>query len=141
MHGNGLLAPMTALVAWSLVMCAWLYATRLPAMYRLGIRPEVGRFAGGTNDVMPASARQAADNYNHLMEQPTIFYAICVVLQLMGQGDDAVNLGLAWSYVTLRVAHSLVHATVNHVPTRFTVFMLATFALAGLVLRAASGLV
>ena len=136
MYSNGMLAPMTALVAWSLVMCAWLYATRLPAMYRLRIRPEVGKFAGATNEVMPPAARQVAENYNHLMEQPTLFYAICVVLQLAGQGDDPLNNGLAWTYVVLRVAHSLVQSTFNHVPTRFVVFMFSTLALIALTVHA-----
>ena len=86
MYTNGLLAPMVALIAWSLVMWVWLYATRLPAMRRLRLNPQRGRFAREMNQQMPDHARQVADNYNHLMEQPTIFYASCVVLQLLGQG-------------------------------------------------------
>ena len=136
MYSNGLLAPMTALVAWSIVMWAWLYATRLPAMLRLQIRPEAGRLAGDMNEMLPPAARQVADNYNHLMEQPTIFYAICAVLQLMGQGDNAVNIGFAWTYVALRIVHSLVQATFNHVPTRFAVFVLSPLALISLTTHA-----
>lgn len=137
MATHGLLVPMTALVAWSLVIWVWLYATRLPAMVRLRIRPEAGRFAGATNAVMPPAARQVADNYNHLMEQPTVFYAICVVLQLLGRGADPLDLALAWAYVGGRVVHSLVQCTFNHVPTRFAVFVVSSLCLAGLVLRAA----
>ena len=137
MYDNGLLVPMTALVAWSLVMWAWLYATRLPAMLKLRIRPEAGKLAGEMNDVLPAAARQVADNYNHLMEQPTIFYAICVVLQLAGQGHHPVSVGLAWTYVALRIVHSLVQATFNNVPARFAVFVLSTLALIGLTIQAA----
>jgi hypothetical protein len=136
MYQHGLLAPMTALIAWSLVVWVWLYATRLPAMYRLRIRPEVGRFAGATNEVMPPHARQAADNYNHLMEQPTLFYAICIVLQLLGQGDHPINIGFAWGYVATRVIHSLVQTTFNNVPTRFSVFVISTLFLIGLTVRA-----
>jgi hypothetical protein len=137
---NGLLAPMVALIAWSLAMWVWLYATRLPAMARLKLRPERGRFAREMNAQMPDRARQVADNYNHLMEQPTIFYAVCVVLQLLGQGDQPVNLAFAWGYVGLRVVHSLVQSTVNHVPTRFAVFALSTVLLAGLTVHAIAGL-
>lgn len=140
MYTNGLLAPIVALVGWSLVMWVWLYATRLPAMSRLGIPPAAGKFAGSLNAEMPPYARQAADNYNHLMEQPTIFYAICLVLQLLGQGEHALNVGLAWAYVVLRVVHSLVHATANYVPARFGVFVLSTLCLAALTLHAALAL-
>ncbi len=140
MYQDGLLAPMTALIAWSLVVWVWLYATRLPAMYRLGIRPEVGRFAGATNEVMPSGARQVADNYNHLMEQPTLFYAICIVLQLLGQGDHPINSGFAWGYVATRVIHSVVQTTFNNVPTRFGVFVISTLFLVGLTVHAMMGL-
>jgi hypothetical protein len=136
MYTNGLLAPMVALIAWSLVMWAWLYATRIPAMRRLKLSPQRGRFAREMNQQMPDHARQVADNYNHLMEQPTIFYAVCVVLQLLGQGDQPINIGLAWGYVVLRVAHSLVQSTVNHVATRFTVFAVSTLCLIALTVHA-----
>jgi hypothetical protein len=140
MYTNGLLTPMVALIAWSLVMWVWLYATRLPAMRRLRLNPQRGRFAREMNQQMPDHARQVADNYNHLMEQPTIFYAVCVVLQLLGQGEQPVNVGLAWGYVALRVVHSIVQSTVNHVPTRFAVFALSTICLAGLTLHAIGAL-
>lgn len=135
----GVLAPVVALVAWSLVMWAWLYATRLPAMQRLRIPPAAGRFAKALNEQLPQSARQVADNYNHLMEQPTIFYAIAFALLWLGQGAHPVNVALAWGYVVLRVVHSLVHATVNHVPTRWAVFMTATLCLVALTVHAALG--
>jgi hypothetical protein len=109
-------------------------------MARLKIPPAAGRHAGAMNERMPDHARQAADNYNHLMEQPTVFYAICVVLQLLGRGESATVVGLAWAYVGLRVVHSLVQATVNHVPTRFTTFTLATLCLAALTVQAALAL-
>jgi len=140
MYEYGLLAPMTALIAWSLVMLVWLGAARLPAMRRLGIKPETGKFAGAANAMMPAGPRQVADNYNHLMEQPTIFYAICIVLQWLGQGDQPINIGFAWGYVVLRVAHSLVQSTFNHVPTRFGLFALSSLLLLGLTLHAVIGM-
>jgi hypothetical protein len=139
LHDPGILGPIVALVAWSLVMWVWLYATRLPAMMRLRIPPAAGRFARSMNERMPDSARQAADNYNHLMEQPTLFYAIGFALLWLGQGAHPFNVAIAWAYVALRVVHSLVQATVNHVPTRFAVFVLSTLCLAALTLHAAIG--
>ncbi|MFY8139600.1 MAG: MAPEG family protein, partial [Caulobacter sp.] len=66
------LAAAMALVAWSLLIWIWMYAKRIPAMGKAKIYPQDARFPGSLN-VLPDGARQAADNYNHLMEQPTIF--------------------------------------------------------------------
>jgi hypothetical protein len=140
MHQATVLVPMMALIGWSLVMWIALYATRLPAMRRMRIPPAAGRYAGGLAELVPATARQVADNYNHLMEQPTLFYATCSVLCLAGQGDAATAVALAWAYVGLRILHSLVQSTFNHVPTRFVVFVLSTLALAGLAIVTARAL-
>jgi hypothetical protein len=77
-----------------------------------------------------------SDNYNHLMEQPTIFYATAIAAQLAGQAD-ATSVGLAWAYVALRIAHSLIQCTVNIVTLRFAVLTLSTLALAALAIRTA----
>ncbi len=136
MYEHGLIGPVVGLVLWSLIVWVWLYATRIPAMQKAKIRPQEGAFAGEMKARMPASARQIADNYNHLMEQPTIFYATCFALHLLEQ-THPINIGLAWAYVALRVAHSLVQCTFNYVLLRFTIFALSTLALAALALHAA----
>jgi hypothetical protein len=57
------------------------------------------------------------------------------VLAVIGQGDG-VNAALAWAYVVLRVAHSIVQATWNRVAARFALFVLSTLALFALTLHA-----
>jgi hypothetical protein len=136
MYEHGLISPVIALVAWSLIVWIWMYVTRIPAMAQAGVKAEEGRFARELNSRMPAYARQVADNYNHLMEQPTIFYAICFALQFLEQ-TQAINIGLAWTYVALRVLHTLVQALVNIVPVRFLVFVLSTLVLMALTFHAA----
>jgi len=79
MYSFGFIAPVLALVAWSLVVWTWMYATRLPAMQKVKIDPQTAKHPGSL-DVLPSGARQVADNYNHLMEQPTIFYATALAL-------------------------------------------------------------
>lgn len=130
---NTLIAPVIALVAWSLVIWLWMYVQRMPAMSKAGIKPQDAAFPGSLNG-LPAPARQAADNYNHLMEQPTIFYAAALAIQVAGHGD-ALAVKLAWAYVALRVLHSLVQASVNIVLVRFLLFSLSTIALAWMVVR------
>ena len=130
---NTLIAPVMALVAWSLLIWLWMYARRIPAMLKAGIPPQQAAHPGSL-DVLPAGPRQAADNYNHLMEQPTIFYAAALAIQVAGHTDGwAVK--LAWAYVILRVLHSLVQVTVNVVNLRFLLFSLATISLAVMVVR------
>ena len=131
-----ILAPVVALVAWSLVMWAWLYATRIPAMVKARTRldPRLPReqLTGG----LPPRVRWKADNYNHLMEQPTLFYATALTLALCGAGDG-LSLWLAWAYVALRIVHSLWQALSNVILVRFAIFNLATLALVALVVQAA----
>jgi hypothetical protein len=85
---------------------------------------------------LPAEVRWKADNYNNLLEQPTLFYAVALTLVLLG-ADDRLNTGMAWLYVALRVAHSLVQATINIVAYRFAIFMAATLVLLAMSVRAA----
>ena len=131
---TAMVAPVLALVTWSLIIWAWMYVKRIPAMQKAGIAPQDAAMPGSLN-VLPAPARQAADNYNHLMEQPTIFYAAALAIQVAGHGD-AWMAGLAWAYVALRVLHSLVQISINRVMARFSLFVLATMVLAVMVGRA-----
>jgi hypothetical protein len=137
-----LLGPVVALVAWTLVMFIWMYIMRLSAMKRAGIslKGRVGTRGGALEGVIPDQANWKAHNYNHLMEQPTIFYAIVLALALM-HFDAPINVYLAWGYVVLRIVHSLIQATVNVVTWRFLVFILATLCLIGLTTHAALRLI
>lgn len=136
-----ILQPVIALVLWSLVMLAWVGATRLPAMRRAGLsfRGLVGTRGQSLEGKLPDSVQWKSHNYSHLMEQPTLFYAVALCLAVMGEGSGA-NAGLAWVYVALRVVHSLIQATVNVVWLRFLVFVASTLTLAGLALNAAFSL-
>jgi hypothetical protein len=138
MHVSPLLAPVVALVAWSLVMYVWMYAARLTAMKRAGIslKGRRGTRGGALEGIIPDEANWKAHNYAHLMEQPTIFYAIVFALVLM-RFDWPINVYLAWAYVGLRVVHSLIQATVNIVLYRFMVFTLGSLCLIAMTIHAA----
>jgi len=123
-----LLTPILALIVWSLVMLAWMYAVRIPAIGKAGIDPATAKEPTAL-DALPLAVRQVAYNYNHLMEQPTLFYALVVYTYLAGQ-QNAVNLVLAWAYVAVRVVHSLVQATINAVLVRFSIFVAGSLVLA-----------
>jgi hypothetical protein len=122
-----MLTPVLALIVWTFMIWFWLYATRLPAMRTAGIDPaRIKRKAD--LDPLPVEVQQIADNYNHLHEQPTVFYALAVYSHLVGVSDP-LNVGLAWGYVALRIAHSLIQCTSNFVPVRFMVFAVASLTL------------
>jgi hypothetical protein len=138
-HVSPILGPVVALAAWSLVMMVWMYAVRFPAMRRKGIslKGRIGSKTGALDGVVEDHVNWKAHNYNHLMEQPTLFYAICLTLALMSFGGG-INLYLAWGYVGFRIAHSLVQATSNVVLIRFYLFLAASLCLLGLIVHAAA---
>ena len=140
--GHDILGPVAALAMWSMVMWVWMYATRIPAMQRAKIDAKglVGTTGRNLDDALPADVQWKAHNYNHLMEQPTVFYAVALALAIGGQGNG-LNTQIAWAYVGLRVLHSLVQATVNRVMLRFAIFALASLALIALCLHAFIGFV
>lgn len=139
---SAILGPVVALAAWTMLVWIWMYATRLPAMGRAGIDAKnmVGSTGGGLRSALIAKGEEraswVADNYNHLHEAPTVFYAVAIVLAMIGQGDN-LNATIAWAYVGLRVAHSLVQILSNRVIVRFMLFALSTLALIVLVVHAA----
>jgi hypothetical protein len=134
-----LLQPVVTLAAWTMLMFVLLYAKRIPAMRRVPGMDLVNRKGGTGKDldgVLPAQTQWTAHNYNHLMEQPTIFYAVMLVLAMLG-ANHHFNVLLGWVYVGLRITHSLVQVTSNRVIIRFGLFVLSSLVLIALTLHAA----
>jgi hypothetical protein len=117
---TSILTPMLVLILWSFVIWFWMYATRIPAMRAAGIDARKIKRKDEL-DPLPVQVKQIADNYNHLHEQPTVFYALVVYSHLASMADTT-NIALAWSYLALRMLHSLVQCTRNYVPVRFVLF-------------------
>lgn len=132
MYEHGMITPILALVGWTFVMWLWLYAARIPAMQKAGVNPQDAERTGKIE--LPRAAQRPAENYNHLHEQPTIFYAMALAAQLAGP-VDAINIGLAWAYVAIRIVHSIVQATANIIMARFLIFTLGTIVLLALFVR------
>ena len=132
-----ILAPAAVLVAWSLVMLVWMASTRLPALKRAGIDVANRKPGGRGQDlegVLPDQINWKAHNYAHLMEQPTIFYALVMILALAGNAQ--LDVWLAWAYALLRIGHSLWQALVNTIPVRLGIFGLGSAILIILAIRA-----
>lgn len=118
------LTPALALIIWTLIMLMVMYKRRIPAMNAISKRTQDFIDDPKLGEKMPAPARWAADNYNHLHESPTIFYALMFTIFLM---DKVTPLALycAWGFVIIRVIHSLVQITSNNVGVRFSLFLLS----------------
>ena len=143
MDYSPILAPVVALVAWSIIVMLWMAITRFAEFSRLGIgitKIPVGSRGVDLEGRADPRVQWKSHNYSHLMEQPTIFYAIALTLALMDMGDG-INLWLAWGYVGLRVLHSLFQATVNVVIYRFSLFLLSSLCLVGLTIHAIARLI
>lgn len=138
---SNMMTPVLALVVWTLIILVWLYARRIPAMRKAGIDPAKIKGSESYASMPPINPKAVwvADNYNHLHEQPVIFYALCIYTHLVGVWDG-LNVGLAWAYVAIRVVHSIIQITTNFVPLRFAVFNLGSLVLAAIAVRNVLGL-
>lgn len=124
-----MLEPVIVLIIWTLIMLVWLYAKRIPAMQKAKIAPDKYKLSSQRKDSpLPNDAVAVADNYNHLLEAPTIFYALALAAQIGGYVDNHLIIH-AWLYVGLRIAHSLVQATQGKVMIRFSLFILSMIVL------------
>lgn len=128
-----LLQPVFVLVAWTLIVLIWMVARRVPAMAKITLAPEdmLGARGSDLEGILPKQSNWPAHNYTHLMEQPTIFYAVTLGLAVMGHATP-LTLGLAWAYVGLRIAHSLWQILVNTLPVRTGLFLVSTLVLIAL---------
>jgi hypothetical protein len=138
MIGMEILQPTVALMIWTMIIWALMYCTRIPAMQKAQIDATklVGTTGAGLRQELPESVNWKADNYNHLHEAPTVFYAVAIILAILGEGDGP-NAFLAWIYVGLRIAHSLIQVTANRVMVRFVLFALSSVVLIVLIAKAA----
>lgn len=134
---KAILAPVIVLVAWTLVMLIWMMAVRVPALGRAGIKLKgaVGGRPGILDGVLEDKAQWKAHNYLHLVEQPTIFYAVAISLALLGHGGGFALL-MAWLYVGLRIVHSVIQATVNIIAIRLAIFVLSSLCLLAMTMEA-----
>lgn len=139
MDYSPILAPVVALAAWTVIVMFWMVIARFAEFKRLGVTfdniPPGSRGVDLEGRADPR-AQWKSHNYSHLVEQPTIFYAVALALAMMDFGGG-INLMLAWGYVGLRMVHSLIQGTVNIVKYRLLVFVLATLCLIGLIVHAA----
>lgn len=136
MTNSAFLMPVIALIIWSLLVWCVLYARRIPAMQKAKMAPDIAKSPNGDwKSQLPLKVEAAAHNYNHLMEQPTIFYAFMFWAVLTGSMSQMI-LWLAWAYVVLRVLHSFIQMSTGPVMARFSIFAISTLCLMAMIVLA-----
>ncbi|MEL7196851.1 MAG: MAPEG family protein [Pseudomonadota bacterium] len=132
-----MLAPAAVLVVWTLIILFWIIPARFGAVAKLEDKSNLGKAGGRGQDLegkIPDKANWPAHNHTHLHEQPTLFYAVVIILAIMG--PSAFDVLIAWIYVGLRILHSFWQILINKIPLRFLLFLASTIALIILAVRA-----
>ena len=133
-----MLAPAAVLVVWTLVILLWIIPARFGAVAKIEDKSSLPSKPGVRGEdlegVIPDKANWPAHNHTHLHEQPTLFYAVAIIIALVG--PTGLDIMLAWVYVGLRIIHSLWQIFVNTIPVRFSLFLLSSIALIALAVRA-----
>ena len=132
-----MLGPAAVLILWTLVVLLWIIPARFGAIAKADkstLPKKKGVRGNDLEGVLPDKANWPAHNHTHLHEQPTLFYAVTVILTLIGA--SALDVLLAWTYVAIRIVHSIWQITINKVPVRFALFLLSSLILIALAVRA-----
>jgi len=136
MEAKLILQPVFVVGLLTVVMTIWMFFTRISAMSKLKIHPQKGQDTYKLRELLPKEVSRVSNNYNHLFEQPTLFYAVALSIAVLGH-VDALHIGCAWIYAVLRITHSIVQATIDLVLARFVLFIMSWLVLSFMVIREA----
>lgn len=119
MKPTAILLPALALMLWTLLVLVQVPIRRFAAYFAHRVQPQDFRY--GESAQVPTDVALPNRVFMNLVEVPVLFYALVLMAFVTGN-VDTLTLGLAWLYVALRLVHSLVYFTYNHVIHRFAVF-------------------
>ena len=111
--------PVLCLVLWTFLVLVQVPIRRFHAAFKG--RVVAAEFRCGGSEYVPAHVALPNRVFMDLVEVPTLFSVVCLILYVTGTVTPAC-VALAWLYFALRIAHSLIYLTYNHVVHRFAVF-------------------
>lgn len=119
-----------------LVMFLWTFAVMLrnvQVRVRSVLKGELSNeyFELFENGSPSETITKTSNHLKNLFEFPVLFYVV-LLLAASVEAATALFVVLAWTYVGLRVGHSLVHLTFNKVPVRFLFFISSNLVLLAL---------
>lgn len=133
--GLSIIHAILAMGLLTFVMMVCMSVTRVITMRRIGLVFQDAAHTEEFRPRLPSTIRRISDNYNHLTEAPTVFYAVSIAIILAGVADP-IHAICAWLFFGLRALHSLVQATFNSVRVRANLYVLSWIALAVMIVRA-----
>ena len=136
MQASAILQPVFVVGLLTVAITVWMAVTRVSTMRRLRIHPQKGQDTAKLKELLPKDVARISNNYNHLFEQPTLFYAVAISIAVLGH-VDSFNVGCAWIYAVLRIVHSAVQVTIDNVTIRFGIFLLSWIVLTTMTVREA----
>lgn len=134
MEISAILQPVFVVALLTVVMTVWMFVTRVPSMVKLRIHPQRGQDTQHLKGLLPTEVTRISNNYNHLFEQPTLFYAVAISIALLNH-VDVIHVYCAWAYAFTRLVHSLIQATIDIVLMRFGLFILSWLVLSIMIVR------
>ena len=134
MDAQLILQPVFVVALLTLAITIWMYFTRVGTMKKLKIHPQKGQDTHKLRELLPKEVSRISNNYNHLFEQPTLFYAVAISIAVLGH-VDAIHVSCAWGYAILRIIHSLIQTTIDFVMARFVIFVMSWVLLAVIIIR------
>lgn len=123
MNPNVIIFPCLALIIWTFLILLRMASTRFQSVRSGEVNFRYFK-TYSTGENIPPKALQASRNFTNLFEMPTLFYVVCI-FSLITRSVDQVMLNLAWTYVFLRIIHSLIHVTNNKIMYRMSVYALS----------------
>ena len=129
-----ILYPMFGMIALSCIVVILLYATRVPSLIKMWGNLQHAKHADEQRPNLPLKLRYITDNYNHIFEQPTLFYAVVIYIFLMEHTDN-IHVFLAWGYVATRMIHTAIQLTTNNVSWRAAIFSISGLCLIAMIVK------
>ena len=119
MRAEAIFRPMSILAVWTGAVRLLTVMRRVLAVRARRVSARAFRL--GESAEVPADLAVFNRNLMNLLEMPVLFYVVSLAFYVAHAVDGTVLL-LAWSYVALRLLHSAVHLTFNHIGARFAAF-------------------
>ena len=138
MNSTAIFLPMLATMTLTAVVWFYMYARRIPAMYRAGRHVQTYATPDKTVEILPDEVNYSANNFKNLCELPILFYGLCFYVFVSGNSDMAY-VAAAWVFFAFRTLHSINHCTRNRVMLRFYTYAIAAMALWFMLGRAVVG--
>lgn len=132
MRAEAIFGPVCVLVLWTGFVVLLTGLRRILAV-RAG-RITAHAFKLGESPDVPPDVAVVNRNFMNLLEMPVLFYIGCLAFYVTHHVNPAV-LVLAWLYVALRLAHSIVHLGSNRIVLRLAAFAASNFVLLAIWVR------